>query len=414
MEDNRKTLVNTDYDSDRKFETLTIEKNDYSATTSENPQLIMNIERFISQEKFENIDKRLKNIQDEIQLNSYNLFTISSYNSYLENFHSDVIVILLNPKERHKQKSVFLNLFLDFLICQGISINKNNYDLSEITREQGKIDIWIKDNTSKKSIIVENKINNAGDQEEQLENYFNYAKDSGFEIDAIVYLTLNGIKNAPLTDITELNEKIVNISAFINNQNDLSNGWLQKCYENSQDEDNRSFIFQYIKLLKHLSQIGMDKQIKDDFYAVINKENGFEISKSIVALVAGLDEYRADLFSTRINNDYLPFRKIYRYKPYHWLFENFNDNGIIFKLDVQFFKEGSARIDFWNPSQPEEIQQRNTSKKLDDVGLLEEFEYGGAGGGMFKVFNLEKYGNIQTIDNELYNFVKYLFDVLRQ
>jgi len=74
----------------------------------------------------------------------------------------------------------------------------------------------------------------------------------------------------------------------------------------------------------------------------------------------------------------------------------------------------SARIDFWNPVQPEETQKRNTSKKLNDVGLLDEFEYGGYGGGMFKVFNLEKYGNIQTIDHELYNFVKYLFDVLRQ
>ena len=69
----------------------------------------MNIELFIAQKEFENIDKRLKNIQDEIQQNSYNLFTISSYNSYLENFHSDVIAILLNPDERHKQQNIFLN-----------------------------------------------------------------------------------------------------------------------------------------------------------------------------------------------------------------------------------------------------------------------------------------------------------------
>ena len=125
-------------------------------------------------------------------------------------------------------------------------------------------------------------------------------------------------------------------------------------------------------------------------------------------------EETAHLFSTEINNDYLPFKKIYRYKPNHWLFENFNDSGIIFKLDVQFLKDGSARIDFWNPGEPEETQKRNTSTKLNNVGLLNEFEYGGFGGGMFKVFNLEKYGNIQTIDNEASRFVKYLFEVLRQ
>lgn len=374
----------------------------------------MNIELFIAQKEFENIDKRLKIIQDEIQLNSYNLFTISSYNSYLENFHSDVIAILLNPEERHKQQNIFLNLFLDYLISQGVELKKDDYILCDITREQGRIDIWIKDNTSKKSIIIENKINNAVDQENQLENYFNYAKNAGFEIDSIVYLTLNGIKNAPLTDINELNEKIINISAFTNNQNDLLNGWLLKCYEKSQDEDNRSFIFQYLKLIKHLSQVGMDKQIKDDFYSAINKEDGFEKTKSIAELVNKLEEYRADLFFTRVNNDYLPFKKNYRWRPNHWLFENYNDNGIIFKLDVHFHSNGSARIDFWNPNQPEETQKLNSSTKISSIGLLQEFEYGGFGGGMFKVFDLEKYENIEIIDNELYKFVKQLFYKLRQ
>ena len=171
----------------------------------------MDLENFINQKEFENINKRLQKIQDELQLNSFNLFTISSYNSYLENFHSDVIAILINPNERHNQKHSFLNLFLDYLIELGVKINKDDYALCEITREKGRIDIWIKDNTSKKSIIIENKINNAGDQENQLETYYNYAINSGFEIDSIVYLTLNGNKNAPLIDIIELNEKIKNV-----------------------------------------------------------------------------------------------------------------------------------------------------------------------------------------------------------
>lgn len=374
----------------------------------------MNLELFITQKEFENIENHLKNIQDEKLLNSYNLFTISSYNAYLENFHSDVIAILLNPEERHNQQNLFLNLFLDYLIFQGVELKKEDYNLCDITREQGRIDIWIKDNTSKKSIIIENKINNAGDQENQLENYYNYAKTAGFQIDSIVYLTLNGKKNAPLTDTNELNEKIINISAFTNSQNDLSNGWLFKCYEKSKDEHNRSFIFQYLKLIKHLSQIGMDKQIKDDFYSVINKEGGFEKTKAIAELVNKLEEYRADLFFTRINNEYLPFKKIYRWRPNHWLFENYNDNGTIFKLDVHFHSNGSARIDFWNPNQPEETQKLNSSNKLSSLGLLQEFEYGGFGVGMFKVFDLEKYANIEIIDNELYYFVKQLFYKLRQ
>ena len=374
----------------------------------------MNIEKFINQKEFENINKRLQNIRNEIQLNSFNLFTISSYNSYLENFHSDVIAILLDPNERHNQKDSFLNLFLDYLIEFGVKIDKDNYALCEITREQGRIDIWIKDNTSKKSIIIENKINNAGDQENQLENYYNYAINSGFEIDSIIYLTLKGNKNAPFTDIHELNEKILNISAFTNNKADLSNGWLKKCYEKSENEDNRSFIFQYLKLIKHLSQVGMDRQIKEDFYSVINKEDGFLKTKAIAELVAGLEEYRADLFAEKIGNDYLPFRKIYRWRPNHWLYENFTENGVNFKLDVYFNSDGSARIDFWNPNQPEETQRVNTSTKLKSIGLFEKFEFGGFGGGMYKVFNLEDYQNIETLDNEIYNSVKELFEKLRE
>jgi hypothetical protein len=374
----------------------------------------MELDKFIQQKEFDNIYLRLKSIQDELKLNSYNLFTLSSYNSYLENFHSDVISILLDPNERHNQDSLFFNLFLDYLISLGANIRKDDYSLCKITREQGRIDIWIKDDTSKKSIIIENKINNAGDQENQLENYYNYAKNSGFEVDTIIYLTLNGNKNAPLTDIIELNNRVINVPAFTNNLNDFCKGWLLKCYERSTDEDNRSFIYQYLKLIKHLSQDGMDKQIKDDFYAIINKDDGYSKTKAIAQLVAGIEEYRADLFAFRINNDYLPFRKIYRFRPNHWLFENFNENGIVFKLDVHFHTDGSARLDFWNPGQNEEIQKLKTSTKLNSIGLLNEFEYGGFGGGMFKVLRLEKYNNLEKLDNELYYFTKQLFEKLRK
>jgi hypothetical protein len=247
----------------------------------------MEIESFINQKEIQNIFLKLKSIQDEIKSNSYNLFTLSSYNTYLENFHSDVISILLNPNERHKQDSLFINLFLEYLISLGVNIIKDDFILCEITREKGRIDIWIKDNTSKKSIIIENKINNAIDQEKQIENYYQYAISSGYKVEAIVYLTLNGNKNAPLSENQELNKLIINIPAFTNNRNDFTNGWLNKCYDKVSDEQNRSFLYQYIKLIKHLSRSGMDKQIKDDFYALINKNDGYSKTKVITQLVLG-------------------------------------------------------------------------------------------------------------------------------
>ena len=153
----------------------------------------MDIRNFITHQKFENIDKEIERIEREKQNNGFNLFTISSYNSYLENFHSDVIALLLSPKERHLQKERFFKLFLYFLKEKyGIIIDESNYQNYEVLREKGRIDIWIKDKISRKCIIIENKINDAVDMPNQIERYYDYALEKGYLVDSIVYLTLNG------------------------------------------------------------------------------------------------------------------------------------------------------------------------------------------------------------------------------
>lgn len=74
----------------------------------------MNIKDFVSHKKFENIDKGIEKIERERQNNGFNLFTISSYNTYLENFHSDVIALLLSSKERHLQQERFFQIIFIF------------------------------------------------------------------------------------------------------------------------------------------------------------------------------------------------------------------------------------------------------------------------------------------------------------
>ena len=148
----------------------------------------MNIKDFILHKKFENIDKEIERIEREKKNNGFNLFTISSYNSYLENFHSDVIALLLSQKERHLQKEKFFKLFLSFLQEKyGATIDENNYQNYEVLREKGRIDIWIKDEISKKCIIIENKINDAVDMPNQIERYYDYASKRGYLVDSIVY-----------------------------------------------------------------------------------------------------------------------------------------------------------------------------------------------------------------------------------
>ncbi|OAV69250.1 hypothetical protein Barb4_01791 [Bacteroidales bacterium Barb4] len=371
----------------------------------------MNIKEFLNKKEFQDIDKRLNDVREEIKNDSFNLSAISSYTSHLENFHSDVIAELLDPHGRHKRSSAFLHLFIDYLNTFESQIKKSDFDNAEVTREKGKIDIWIKDADSKKSIIIENKINDAGDMEDQLERYHDYAISKGFVVECVIYLTLNGNKNAPIANNQDLNKFFLNVSAFSNKQQDLYHGWIIPCYEASKNNDDCfSFIYQYGKLLKYLSQMGLDREIKDDFYEIINQENGLKKAKAIFELTANLEEYRADLFMERIG-DYAPFTKIYRYKPWHWLFERFTENGISYKLDVHF-DNGSARMDFWEPD--ENLDREDIAEKLDSIGLLEDFEEDGFGNGMYKEFVLVEGKSIRDVDDKLTQYVQSFFEKLRK
>ncbi|MDL2228575.1 PD-(D/E)XK nuclease family protein [Odoribacter sp. OttesenSCG-928-L07] len=366
---------------------------------------------FINHEKFDGIEKRIFDVKDYMDNNGFNLFTISSYGSHLENFHSDIIALLLNPKERHKLSHTFLDLFIKFLNSKGFCIQKDDYRNSEVLRETGRIDIWIKDSISKKSIIIENKINNAGDMDDQIERYYNYAIENGFSVDCVIYLSLNGNKIAPLTDNKEINDIILNVSAFSNNQDDLYHSWILGCYEVSKNnEDCSSFIYQYGKLLKHLSKMGIDKDIKNDFYEIVSQGTGLEKMKAITELANGLEEYRADLFIEKIGKNYAPFKKTYRYKPWHWLFENLIIDNILYKLDVHFYT-GKVRIDFWNPN--EDDDRSIIADKLDSIGLYEDFEEYGFGNGMYKEFVVSPIKSLKEIDNEVLQYIQVFFEKLR-
>jgi hypothetical protein len=374
----------------------------------------MDITSFINNNDINELNRQLLSIQDEMTTNSYNIFSVSSYNTYLENFHSDVIAMLLNPSEKHNKKNLYLNLFLDYLNERGALINKDDFAFCEITREKGKIDIWIKDNTSRKSIIIENKINNAPDREKQLENYYTYSNESKFEVVAIVYLTLDGNKNAPKTDNENLNEKIINLSAFANIGQDLCSGWLFKCYDKSEDTHNRSFIFQFIKLIKHLSKKGMDNKIKDDFYAIIKEKEEFDKAKTISILFEGLKIYRANMLINKLDEKWWPFKKPELYgKDNVLIFVWEIDKATIFKLNVEFSCNGDARIDFYT-HYPENTQMLSTENKLKSIGLKDEFQSGDIFyGHMFKTFTIEKHENIENIDFQLYAFLIKFFEKLR-
>lgn len=84
-----------------------------------------------------------------------------------ETMHSKLLKFLLNPNETHGQGDVFL---LEFLTMIGIeSPTKGRW---QVTAESERIDLLIQRNEPLSVIVIENKSNWAGDQQNQLYRYW--------------------------------------------------------------------------------------------------------------------------------------------------------------------------------------------------------------------------------------------------
>ena len=365
---------------------------------------------------FEDIVKEHKLAKCEKQNASFNLFTVSSYNSYLENFHSDIIATLLNPLGLHKRGHIFLNLFVAY-INKSFDLDLKDFQDAIVTRETGRLDIWIRDAKNKQSIIIENKINNAVDMEKQIDRYFYYAEQvRDYKVKAVIYLSLDGTKKAPPT-VENLESIVKNIGAFTSKSDDLASGWLEACLEKVlEDRDSFSFIHQYIKLLKQLANKNLETNVMEKFYDFLSTENGLKTVNTIVELKNKLELYRADQFAIAIP-DYAPFNKQYRYKPNYWLYENFYEQPNNFKLDIQFLENGNASIVFWNPGVMGESGREALTQKLKAIDLLEEFESETSFGdnGYTKYFRIgSDYKTIKEVDDALIKFTKNLMTKLKR
>jgi hypothetical protein len=345
---------------------------------------------------------------------AYNLFTISSTTSHLENFHSDVIASLLNPQELHECGDIFLHIFIDHVSKIGKNkVNKEDFKNTVVSRETGRLDIWIRDSDSKKSIIIENKINNAVDQESQIDRYFEYAQDKGFQTVAVVYLSLDGSKVAPSSK--EHSEDIIlNVAAFNTNEDDLVNGWLEKCLQQDINANTSAVINQYIKLLKHLASRTMDRQTLKLFYEKINSDSDVKALADIIEIRNQIPTYRADKFGDEIKLK--AFAKRGRYKDNYWLFEDYNAEGNNLKLDVWFNIDGTASLEFWNTSVQNEKGRNILTKVLHEIDMLDQFDqdyWGYAGNGYRKNFQFGTgFTSMTEIDDAISGFVNRFLEAL--
>jgi hypothetical protein len=277
----------------------------------------------------------------------FNIVLASSELYYRENFHSDIIASIINHGEFHRK-------FISWLSqISRKNIDESDYRDRVVAIEEGKIDILVKSEESKHCIIVENKINNAGDMKRQIPRYIEKQRAEGFTIDAVVYLSLDGGKRPDksswtATDLDEFQKQNVIYVAATNKSNlDMVNGFLNLCIEGNCTIEEFSFIKQYTELVLYLGRTQMDMNLMGKFYEQMLEDSNYSSAQSIRSMLNDLNTYRRDRLYQFFQNKFQPFDSIGRWSTNDTLFIGLSSlTGENVKLDM-CCEESVTRIQFW-------------------------------------------------------------------
>ncbi len=373
----------------------------------------------------------------------FNIFEIVTDLYYREKFHSDLIAAFLNPFEKHYEGNLFLNIFIEYInqIKPKLSINSLEFKNSEViteffiksegyyekeennATEKGYIDILIKSVSHKKVIIIENKINNAPDQKNQLPKYAKYFLDNEYQIEAIIYLNLNHRKKPDTTTWTKdkeilkiIDDKLRIVEAYNEtNNNDLLKNWLVPCQLKAKNFDAIAILKQYSKLIQKLGFQNMNQLIMDKFYPNIQNKEKYETALAIRNMLNDLPKYTRRRIEQNYESNYKPFEKI-------WLYEAKDGNAVVFEgsiyntsksrlvLHINVPSDLKVDLEFFERLNIENNREIATTKEvLKQINLLDSFTL--TGDNRFKyntVFNLP------YEENELYEIVNSFLEKLRK
>ena len=256
----------------------------------------------------------------------FNFFKIIKRH-YWENMHSDILKEFLDPRGSHGQGNMFLQEFIQVLkkFDKSGKINPADFEDAEVKREKHRIDITIHSLNSDKTIVIENKINYAVDQPEQLGGYFKTMKDNKREVVAMVYLTPYGTKRPEEHSYGKSKELIeevfINLPAH-NHQNESGNdsgrsvvAWLKTCQnkiderkdlnepEDSNDYQNLSvFLKQYIKLIEVDTM--NQEQMKEFYQLLCENEENYQKAFSVMMMMTKVRRYLVVKILNEFRNKY--------------------------------------------------------------------------------------------------------------
>ena len=289
----------------------------------------------------------------------FNIFSILRMETDEVNTHSRFIAELLNPKGSHFQEEKFLELFIKYFnylkktednsnfLGAPIELNPRKsiievekYIAPKTEKEGGRLDIAISEGREN-FICIENKIY-AGEQENQMERYYNYAKKAAKQ-HHIFFLTLFGDKPSSVYSEDCI---IYNISYKKHIVE-----WLELCKKEVADNAIiRETINQYINLIKKLTYQTINKEMEKDIQDLILKNysessliyKSFE--KAIYSPINTIIENLSHKISSYLQNQNS------KWHVFHTgTLNSLSDRGRIFIKPKFFNDNGSIAIEEFNP-----------------------------------------------------------------
>lgn len=229
----------------------------------------------------------------------FNVFEVLNLDTNETRTHSAFLAALLDPNGRHGAGDKFLKAFINSVDClkdfdidtkdAKVEIEYPIGNKNENITEGGRIDILIKSHG--KSIIIENKIY-AGDQENQLLRYHNFAKLTEHRL---LYLTLNGCE---ASEYSTDNKLVCAHDYYAIGYNKEIINWIDDCIaEAARLPIVRETLIQYQNLIKNLTCQNMEteygKQVLDAMVENID---------TVAAIVNQLDNWRTQIIKKLIED----------------------------------------------------------------------------------------------------------------
>lgn len=306
----------------------------------------------------------------------FNVFKLASDLYYRENFHSDIIKAFLDPHEKHKEGTLFLYAFIDFLNAQfpKVHISKYNYGNVTVERESGRIDILVQSVESRHCIIIENKIHNADDTYRQLPKYYDWMVGQGYTVDAIVYIPLDEYKkpNQSTWSVDDINHirPLLCIVPACDARHNLVDNWIYPSSLLSKNIDCVVILRQYGELIKLLKINTMNNILLEKFYqTLISNPENLNAVLSIRDMLPDLPIYMADRLVEKFKEDEGVY-SVWKYKP--------NFCGVLFEVNrIQY------KIDIWTSENGYDIYVFGQDQNHDGARTLEWTE---------DIPSLQKYG----------------------